>query len=197
MTKGNETKTAILDAALDMASELGLEGLTIGLLARTTKMSKSGLFAHFQSKENLQIETLKHAGRIFAENVVVPARRIEAGLPRIRALVNNWVDWASRHTGGCVFVSASNEFSDREGNVRASLLRQQKAWIRILRKVAQSAITTGEFREDCDCDQFVFELYSLLLGFHLYHHFLHSEGIETRQAVALDQLFDKYRQPAH
>jgi AcrR family transcriptional regulator len=197
MTKGNETKTAILDTALDMASELGLEGVTIGILAKATKMSKSGLFAHFQSKENLQIETLKHAGRIFAETVVVPALRTEAGLPRIKALVNNWVDWASRHTGGCVFVAASNEFSDREGNVRASLLRQQKAWIRTLRNVAQSAIKTGEFRKDCDCDQFVFELYSLLLGFHLYHHLLHSEGIETRQTVALDQLFDKYRQPAH
>ena len=196
MTKGNETKTAILDTALDMASELGLEGVTIGILAKATKMSKSGLFAHFQSKENLQIETLKHAGRIFAETVVVPALRTEAGLPRIRALVNNWVDWASRHTGGCVFVAASNEFSDRDGNVRSSLLRQQKAWIRTLRKVTQSAIKTGDFREDCDCDQFVFELYSLLLGFHLYHHLLHSEGIETRQAVALDQLFDKYRQLA-
>jgi AcrR family transcriptional regulator len=194
MTKGDETKIAILDTALDMASELGLEGVTIGILAKATKMSKSGLFAHFQSKENLQVETLKYAGRIFAETVVVPALRIEAGLPRIRALVDNWVNWASRHTGGCVFVAASNEFSDREGSVRSSLLRQQEAWIRTLRKVAKTAIKTGDFREDVDCDQFVFELYSLLLGFHLYHHLLHSEGIETRQAVALDQLFDKYRQ---
>ncbi len=193
MTKGDETKIAILDTALDMASELGLEGVTIGVLAKATKMSKSGLFAHFESKENLQVEILKHGARLFAENVVIPALRTEAGLPRIRALVNNWVDWASSHAGGCIFVAASNDFSDRVGNVRSSLLLQQEAWIRTLRKVTRSAIKTGEFREDIDCDQFVFELYSLLLGFHLYHHLLHTEDIETRQSVALDQLFDKYQ----
>lgn len=193
MTKGEDTKFAILDTALDMSSELGLEGVTIGILAKATKMSKSGLFAHFQSKENLQVEILMHAGRLFAENVVIPALRTESGIPRIRALVKNWIEWTSRMTGGCIFVTASTEFCDRDGNVRSSLLRQQKAWIKTLRKVAQSAINTGEFRDDIDCDQFVFELYSLLLGFHLYHHLLQTENIETRQAVALDQLIDKYR----
>ncbi len=194
MTKGFERKIAILDTALGMASELGLEGVTIGLLAKATKMSKSGLFAHFQSKENLQVEILKHAERVFVENAVMPALRTDAGIQRIRALVNNWIDWTSRNTGGCVFVAASTEFSDREGIVRTALLRQQKAWVGTLRRVARSAVRTGEFREDIDCDQFAFELYSLLLGFHLYHHLLHSEEIETRQSVALDQLFDKYRQ---
>ena len=194
MTKGDETKNAILDTALAMASELGLEGVTIGILAKATKMSKSGLFAHFQSKENLQVEILKYGARIFIESVVIPALRTETGIPQIKALVNNWINWASSHAGGCIFVTASSQFSDREGNVRTALLRQQEAWIRTLRKVARSAIKTGEFRQDSDCDQFVFELYSLLLGFHLYHHLLHSEEIDTRQSVALDQLFDKYRQ---
>lgn len=194
MTKGNETKIAILDTALDMASELGLEGVSIGILAKATKMSKSGLFAHFQSKENLQVEILKHGAKAFAETVVIPALREEAGIPQIRALVNNWIDWASRHAGGCIFVAASTEFSDRWGNVRSALLRQQEAWIRTLRKVTRSAIKNGDFRADSDCDQFAFELYSLLLGFHLYHHLLHSEDIEKRQSVALDQLFYKYRQ---
>ncbi len=194
MTKGDETKNAILDTALAMASEFGLEGVTIGTLAKATKMSKSGLFAHFQSKENLQVEILKYGATVFVETVVIPALRTEAGIPRLRALVNNWVKWASSHAGGCIFVTASNEFSDRVGIVRTSLLHQQEAWIRTLRKVARSAIKAGDFREDVDCDQFVFELYSLLLGFHLYHHLLHSEEIDKRQAVALDQLFDKYRQ---
>ena len=194
MTKGDETKNAILDTALAMASQLGLEGVTIGILAKATKMSKSGLFAHFQSKENLQVEILKYGSSIFIETAVMPALRTEAGIPRIRALVNNWIKWASSHAGGCLFVTASNEFSNREGIVRTFLLQQQKAWVGIMRKVARSAIKTGEFRQDLDCDQFVFELYSLLLGFHLYHHLLHSEEIETRQKVALDQLFDKYRQ---
>ncbi len=193
MTKGNDTKIAILDTALDMASELGLEGVTIGILAKATKMSKSGLFAHFQSKENLQVEILKHAGRVFTESVLAPALQAEEGIPRIKALVNNWIGWTFRNTGGCIFVTASIEFSEREGIVRTSLLRQQEAWIRTLRKLAKSAIKTGEFRADIDCDQFVFELYSLLLGFHFYHHLLHSQEIGTRQAVALEQLFNKYR----
>lgn len=196
MTKGDETKNAILDTALAMASELGLEGVTIGLLAKATGMSKSGLFAHFQSKENLQVEILKYGAKIFIATVVIPALQKEVGITQIRALVKNWISWASSHAGGCIFVTASSQFSDREGNVRSALLRQQEAWIRTLRRVARSAISTGEFREDSDCDQFIFELYSLLLGFHLYHHLLHSEEIETRQAIALDQLFDKYRQSA-
>ncbi|MDX2480009.1 MAG: TetR/AcrR family transcriptional regulator, partial [Desulfuromusa sp.] len=174
MTKGDETKNTILDTALDMASELGLEGVTIGILAKATKMSKSGLFAHFQSKENLQVEILKHAERVFVENAVIPSLRAEAGIARIKALVDNWIYWTSRHNGGCVFVAASTEFSEREGIVRTALLRQQQAWIRTLSKMARSAIRAGEFREDVDCEQFAFELYSLLLGFHLYHHLLHS-----------------------
>jgi AcrR family transcriptional regulator len=193
MTKGNETKIAILDKALNLTSELGLEGVTIGILANATNMSKSGLFAHFQSKENLQIEILKHAATVFTENVVVPALRAEAGIPRIRALVRNWIDWTSKLSGGCIFIAASIQFNDREGSVRSFLLRQQEAWISTLRKVARSAIKTKEFREDIDCHQFVFELYSLLLGFHLYHHLLHSEDLDTRQSVALNQLFDKYQ----
>ena len=124
---------------------------------------------------------------------MIPALQTEAGIPRIRSLVKNWINWASSHAGGCLFVTASNEFSNREGIVRTFLLHQQEAWVGILRKVARSAIKTGEFRQDSDCDQFVFELYSLLLGFHLYHHLLHSEEIDTRKSVALDQLFDKYR----
>jgi AcrR family transcriptional regulator len=193
MSKGHETKNTILDTALDMTSELGLEGVTIGILAKATKMSKSGLFAHFQSKENLQIEILKHAANIFAESVVAPALRAEAGIPRIRALVRYWTEWTSNLSGGCIFVAASIQFNDRQGNVRTFLLRQQEAWLRTLRKVARSAIKTKEFREDIDCQQFVFELYSLLLGFHLYHHLLHTEDPDTRQAYALNQLIDRYR----
>ncbi len=193
MTKGIETKTAILDTALDMTSELGLEGVTIGILAKATKMSKSGLFAHFQSKENLQVEILRHAATVFSTNVIAPAQRVEPGIPRIRAIVKNWTDWTAKLSGGCIFIAASIQFNDREGSVRSFLLKQQEAWIRTLRKVSRSAIKTKEFREDIDCQQFVFELYSLLLGFHLYHHLLHSEDLATRQTLALDQLLDKHR----
>jgi AcrR family transcriptional regulator len=196
MGKGNETKSVILDKAFDMASELGLEGVTIGVLAKAIGMSKSGLFAHFLSKENLQVEILQYAGRVFSENVIVPALRTEPGIPRIRALVRNWIHWTSKLTGGCIFVTASNDFSNRDGEVRTFLLRQQTVWLATLRRIAQSAIKTGDFRQNIDCDQFAFELYSLLLGFNLYHKLLHNEDIKSRQQRALDDLLGKYRQPA-
>lgn len=193
MTKGEDTKQAILETALDMASRLGLESVTIGELAKAARMSKSGLFAHFQSKENLQMAILNHAADVFAADVVLPALKRPAGTPRIRALVDNWIDYASRLTGGCIFVSASNEFSDRPGKVRDLLLRQQEQWLEVLRRVARAAIHVGDFRKDVDCDQFAFDLYSMLMGIHYYHKLLQDPDIQPRQEAALDQLLAIYR----
>ena len=184
---------AILEAGLQMASQFGLEGVSIGSLAKTINMSKSGLFAHFQSKENLQIEILNHAGRLFSEGVVVPALKTKAGVPRIRALVNNWVQWTSKLSGGCIFVSASTDYSDRPGKVRDFLLGQQNDWIDCLRRIAESAIRVGDFRKDIDCEQFAFDLYSLLLGFHLYDKLLDDAETKKRQDQALRRLLDDYQ----
>ena len=193
MQKGADTKQTILEFGLQMASQIGLESVTIGSLAKETGMSKSGLFAHFQSKENMQVEILKHAAQEFADHVIVPVLKISAGIPRIKALVDNWIAWGANMKGGCIFVSASTEFSDRPGKVRTVLLRQQEDWIDSLRRLAQSAIRVGDFREDMDCDQFAFDLYSLLLGFHYYHKLLQDTETKTRQEIALSQLLDKYR----
>lgn len=193
MTKGKDTKNIILDAGLEMASQLGLENVTIGALAKATNMSKSGLFAHFNSKENLQIEILEYAGQRFSESVVAPALMMEGGIPRIKALVNNWIDWSSELSGGCIFVSASTDFSDRPGKVREALLRQQEDWLGSLRRIADSAIRAGDFRKDIDCDQFAFDLYSLLLGFHLYYKLLNDSETRKHQQIALDQLLNNYK----
>jgi AcrR family transcriptional regulator len=193
MKKGEETKMVILDAGLDMASQYGLEGVSIGSLANLIKMSKSGLFAHFQSKENLQIEILKYAGRLFAEDVIVPALRTEAGIPRIKALIKNWITWADNLTGGCIFVTASAEYSDRPGRVRDYLLNQQRDWIDCLRRIAESAKKVGDLRKDIDCEQFAFDLYSLLLGFHLYDRLLDDSESKKRQEVALERLLANYQ----
>jgi AcrR family transcriptional regulator len=193
MKKGEETKMVILDAGLDMASQYGLEGVSIGSLANLINMSKSGLFAHFQSKENLQVEILKYAGRLFAEDVIVPALKTEAGIPRIKALVKNWVSWEDNLTGGCIFVTASAEFSDRPGKVRDYLLKQQRDWIDSLLRIAKSAIEVGDFRKDIDCEQFAFDLYSLLLGFHLYDKLLDDSETKKRQEMALEQLLANYQ----
>ncbi len=188
-----DTKGNILEAGLGLASRLGLEAVTIGALAKATGMSKSGLFAHFRSKENLQIEILRHAGEIFAHDVVVPTLRVASGEARIRALVANWIRYARNLSGGCIFVTASSDFKERPGKVREFLLSQQESWIDSLRRVARSAMEAGEFRRDVDLDQFAFELYSLLLGFHLYHTLLDDAETERRQEAALDQLLRSYR----
>ena len=193
MTKGKDTKLTVLEAGLDMASQLGLECVTIGNLAKTTNLSKSGLFAHFQSKENLQIEILNHAAQLFSEGVIIPALKIEAGIPRVRALIDKWNQWTSELTGGCIFVSASADFSDRPGKVKDVLLHQQKEWIDCLKRIAQSAVQVGDFRKDIDDDQFAFDLYSLLLGFHLYYNLLDDAEIKKRQETALVRLLDSYK----
>ncbi len=192
MTKGEDTKSTILETGLDMASRLGLECVTIGSLAKATHLSKSGLFAHFQSKENLQVCIINHAAEIFWENVVAPSLKVQAGIPRIKALVKNWVRWGSTLTGGCIFVSASSDFSDRPGNVRDALIRQQEFWLDCLSRIAKSAIKAGDFREDTDCGQFAFDLYSLLLGVHLYYKLLRDRETGMRQRSALDRLLKDY-----
>lgn len=176
-----------------MASQLGLEGVSIGALAKAIQMSKSGLFAHFQSKENLQIELLEHAGQLFAESVIIPAIKIEAGISRIRALVDNWIRWAENLTGGCIFVSASTEFSDRPGRVRDYIIKQQEDWIECLSRVAKSAVKVGVFSEDIDCRQFAFDLYSLLLGFHFYEKLLQDKETKAHQEQALNRLLVNYQ----
>ncbi len=193
MAKGKDTKFTVLEVGLDMASQLGLECVTIGNLAKATNLSKSGLFAHFQSKENLQIEILNHAAQSFSEGVIIPALKIKAGIPRIRALVDNWIQWSSELTGGCIFVSASADFSDRPGKVRDVLLHQQKEWIDCLKRIAQSAVQVGDFRQDIDDDQFAFDLYSLLLGFHLYYNLLDDADIRKRQEAALTRILNSYK----
>lgn len=192
MTKGTDTKTTILAKGLDMASQLGLECVTIGALAKETHLSKSGLFAHFQSKENLQIEILQYAAHDFTEKVIHPALKITAGISRIQVLIRNWIEWGENIKGGCIFVTASTEYSDRPGKVRDTVLALQEQWIDCLRRVAQSAIKAGDFREDIDLDQFAFDLYSLLLGFHYYYKLLNDQHIKNRQEQAFKELLAKY-----
>jgi len=125
--------------------------------------------------------------------VVVPALKTTAGIKRIKALVRNWQQWEADLTGGCIFVAATSDLKNRPGKVREYLIQQQKAWIDTLRRIAESAIRVGDFREEIDLDQFSFELYSLLLGFHLYDKLLNYEDIEQRQQTALKQLISAYR----
>ena len=176
-----------------MASQSSLELVTIGTLAKAAKMSKSGLFAHFQSKENLQIAILEFAATDFIDQVILPALKIKAGIPRVNALVENWIKWGGRLKGGCIFVSASTEFSERPGKVRDFLLSQQERWVVFLKKTCRSATRANDFRQGIDCDQFAFDLYSLLLGYHYYHILLRRHSSRERQETALDHLIRAYQ----
>src|SRR5262249_36348371 len=142
MQKGEETRQAILAQAAQVASRRGLEGLTIGTLAGELRLSQSGLFAHFQSKEALQAQTLQLPARPFVDRVVRPALKSPRGEPRLQALFDRWLEWARASTlrGGCVFVAAAVELDDQEGPVRDELVRQQREWMELIANVARTGM---------------------------------------------------------
>lgn len=164
--KGERTRESILERALELAAVDGLEGLTIGALAAHSGLSKSGLFAHFGSKEALQLATLKAASNAFAGAVMGPARSWPQGVERLRAIFENWLNWAERNEGGCLFVTAAVELDDRNGSAREFLVAQQRSWLDALASQAAHAARTGELKPDLDAEQFAFEMYGIYLGFH-------------------------------
>jgi len=190
MTKGQDTKERILGEALDLASTVGIEGLSIGELAKATEMSKSGLFAHFNSKEDLQLEVLRTGSANFIETVVSPALREPRGEPRVRALFERWLAWETLRTGGCPFMAATFELDDRPGPVRDALVATQQDWVDTLTTAIKIAVDEGHFREDLDSSQFAFEFYGAFMAFHLYHRLLRDPKAHSRAMDALEQLIN-------
>ncbi|MEP6767332.1 MAG: TetR/AcrR family transcriptional regulator [Acidobacteriota bacterium] len=168
MGKGENTRDVILDHAMRLASEVGLAGLSIGRLAKDLGMSKSGLFAHFQSKEMLQAQVLVRASQLFIEIVVRPALAAPRGEPRLRALFERWLDWTRTAAlpGGCLFVTAAVELDDRPGPVRDRLVALQKEWLGVIARVASTGISEGHFADNLDPDQLAHDLYGVMLGYH-------------------------------
>ena len=165
MSKGDETRHAILTEATAVAAKVGLTGMTIGQLASHTGMSKSGLYAHFASKEALQIEILRHTRERFVDQVVRPALQSPRGVTRLRVLFDSWVAWSeSSADGGCLFVAACSELDDQPGPVRDALVRDERDWLEMIATVAGTAVSEGEFRDDLDLEQFAYELHALTLA---------------------------------
>lgn len=192
MGKGERTRTAILDRATGLASQVGLTGLTIGALAEALKLSKSGLFAHFQSKEALQIDVLEHAAQRFAETVVRPALHAPRGVPRMRALFEHWIAWERDVAlpGGCIFVAATAELDDRPGPVRERLVALQRDWITVLATSFRKGIESGLFRSGADPDQFAQDMYGIMLAFHFQTRLMRDAGAEARARRAFDALLE-------
>src|SRR5262252_8959952 len=180
--KGSDTRQRILERALALASTTGIEGLTLGVLASSLELSKSGLFAHFRSREALQVAVLEVAAERFRQFVVVPALRAPRGEPRVRALVTKWVEWgkAEFQPGGCIFVSASAELDDRPGRVRDVLVQAQLDWSATIAQAVRSAMEEGHFRADVDPEQFAFEIYAIALTYHHHARLLRQSGSFVR-----------------
>jgi AcrR family transcriptional regulator len=159
-TKGERTRHAILDVAASLATEEGLDPLSIGRLAEATGMSKSGLFAHFGSKEELQLATVDYAAELFVREVIAPAREAPRGLARVWALCENMIDYAARQVfpGGCFFAAASFEFNRRPGPVRDRIQHMLGTWISYLEHAVEQAQQSGELLQDVSARELAFEL---------------------------------------
>jgi AcrR family transcriptional regulator len=197
LLKGRQTRATILDAALTLASHMGLEGLSIGALAEVTDMSKSGVFAHFGSREELQISVVREYHAKFEEEVFFPALRAARGLPRLRTLFENWLKRVSAEIdSGCIYISGAVEFDDRPGPVRDALVAMVRTWQQALERAINAAVVEGHLRPETDAQQVLFELHGLVLALHHDARFLQSPGSVERARVAFDRLVDHHATPA-
>ena len=194
--RGIKTRGAILQKAVNIASLEGLEALTIGKLASSLKISKSGLFAHFGSKEDLQCAVVQEAGRIFVEAVIRPAFEAH-GLARLRALCENWLDYAEDKVfpGGCFFAAASLEFDDRPGKVRDLIVEYLQRWLGTLGQALRDAQNAGEIRKDVVPRDVVFEIQSLAMGANWASRLFHDDGAFRRIRRAILERIDQVTEP--
>lgn len=191
--KGQQTRAAILDAALGLASHMGLEGLSIGALAEVTQMSKSGVFAHFGSREELQISVIREYHARFEEEVFFPAMVEPRGVPRLRALFERWLRRVSVEVdSGCIYISGAVEFDDRPGLVRDALASMVHAWHAALSRAIRLAVDAGQLRADTDPDQMLFELHGLILALHHDARFLRTPGALERARTGFERVLSYY-----
>ncbi|MFT3916301.1 MAG: TetR/AcrR family transcriptional regulator [Anaeromyxobacteraceae bacterium] len=195
MKKGERTKELILDGALRLASELGLDGLSLGRLAEDLELSKSGLFAHFDSKEDLQAQMLDHAAERFTEVVVRPALEEPAGAARLRRLFELGMVWPRKvkQPGGCIFMAASAELDDRPGLARERLAVHQQAWYDTIARVVRSGQKAGAFRAGADADQAAFEFVGISLTWNLASRLLRDPRADEKALAAVDRLIEGLR----
>jgi AcrR family transcriptional regulator len=195
--KGQQTRAAILDAALGLAAHMGLEGLSIGALADTTRMSKSGVFAHFGSREELQISVIREYHARFEEEVFFPALRQPRGLPRLREMFERWLRRVSVELdSGCIYISGAVEFDDRPGPVRDALVEMVRSWHQALERAIEQAIAEGHLNADTDSAQILFEMHGLILALHHDARFLRNAGVLDRARAGFQRLVRDYEAAA-
>ncbi|MFT3778191.1 MAG: TetR/AcrR family transcriptional regulator [Ottowia sp.] len=194
LAKGRQTKAAIIDAALRLATQVGLEGLSIGALAEAMGMSKSGVFAHFGSRDELQISVVREYSARFEEQVFAPAMLAPRGLPRVRALFDHWMRYTSAELdgGGCLFISGAVEFDDRPGPVRDALAQTVGLWTGTLARAVAQAKAEGHLTPLADEAQVVFETHALILALHYEARFLRLPGAALRAVRGFDNVLARH-----
>lgn len=194
--KGQQTKAVIIDAALNLAAQIGLEGLSIGALAEVTQMSKSGVFAHFGSREELQISVVREYHVRFEQEVFFPALKEQRGLPRLRAMFANWMKRTSAEIdSGCIYISGAVEFDDRPGPVRDALADSVNTWLAAMYRAVLQAQSEGHLREDADAKQIAFEIHALILALHYEARFLRSPDSLARARTGFDNILARSLSP--
>lgn len=195
LLKGQQTKAAIVEAALGLASQIGLEGLSIGALAEIAGMSKSGVFAHFGSREELQISVIREYHTRFEADVFYSAMQKPRGLPRLQALFDNWmVQTSAEIDSGCIYISGAVEFDDRSGPVRDALASSVASWQTALRRAVELAQVEGQLSTQSDAHQIAFEIHGLILALHYEARFLRNPSATDRARRGFAHILDRYAQ---
>lgn len=193
MNKASATRDRILQHGLQLLSTGGLAGVTLGVLAERAGLSKSGLFAHFRSIEDVQISLLRHTAKVADRHVVAPAMAAPEGLPRLRALMQLWFGWSARAglEGGCPIAASLFDYDDRDGPVRDEALALEGQWRALLAGLTRQAVERGELAAGLDIDQFVFELCGIYLTHHAALRFVRDPAADRRAARAIDALLTR------
>ena len=193
LVKGQQTKAAIVDAALRIAAQVGLEGLSIGAVAEAMGMSKSGVFAHFGSRDELQISVVREYSARFQSQVFEPAMVLPRGLPRVRALFDHWMRFTSAELdSGCIFISGAVEFDDRPGPVHDALVAAVGDWVEAMMRAVAQARHEGHLVADADEQQIGFEIHGLILALHYEARFLQRPGAVERALRGFNNILARY-----
>jgi AcrR family transcriptional regulator len=198
MSKGTDTRARIVETALRSASIDGVEGISLGKVAADVGMSKSGLFAHFDSKEALQVDVIARAADKFVENVITPALKFPRAEPRLRALFENWLEWEQNESlpGGCVFMHATAELDDRPGPVRDALVSHQQEWLKALGQAVQLTIDEGHFKRDVDPPLFAFQVYGIVLSYYHSARLVRDPAAKSNAMRSFDSLMSAAARPS-
>ena len=198
MGKGEETRSAVLDEAMRMASAVGMRGLTIGSLADATGMSKSGLFAHFKSKEQLQLDVLDHAAALFVDMVMRPAFKAPRGEPRLRELFERKLIWDGATEGvlpgGCIFTSLATELDDEpDSPLRDNLVRHERDWLEAVAIMFAGGVTEGQFDDSVEPAQFAYQVHGIMLAHHHATRLMRAPDAEQHARTAFESLLRSVR----